>query len=166
MKQTIIKLAAILLVFQLGFSSYAIAFSDGNNSRTILKGTIREDVKNYSTGIGVIGLRFIHQLGYPTYIEEVYPNSPAKRAGLIKNDLIISIDGMRTDTLNSDSVYQLLSGNPGSKVKISFARNESIFDVELTREDLATLSPEIQNKYLIGPISIPFDIRKVLDFKK
>ncbi|MBI2996038.1 MAG: PDZ domain-containing protein [Candidatus Melainabacteria bacterium] len=122
-----------------------------------LKGNIREDVAKVKplTGIGVIGLRFIHQVGFPSYIEEVYANSPASRAGLRPRDLIFSIDGIRTENLNSDSVYQLLSGEPGTKVKVFITRGTSMLNLELIREDLANFSPEIQNRYLSGPITVP-----------
>ena len=123
-----------------------------------LKGNIQEDVSGQRqlTGIGVIGIRFIHQSGYPTYVEQVYPNSPALRSGLRPRDLIFAIDGIRTDQLNSESVYQLLSGDPGSTVKIFITRGQAMFNINVSREDLANLSPDIQNRYLSGPVSVPF----------
>ncbi len=129
-----------------------------NPGAVILKGTIKEDVSNAKqlTGIGVIGIRFIHQSGFPSYIEQIYPNSPASRAGLRTKDLIFAIDGIRTDHLNSDSVYQLLAGDPGTKVKIFITRGQSMFNLELVREDLANLSPDVQNRYLSGPIAVPY----------
>ena len=80
------------------------------NEKVILKGNIREDISQIKpqTGIGVIGLRFIHQSGFPSYVEQVYPNSPANRAGIKSKDLIYSIDGVRTKNLNSDNVFELL----------------------------------------------------------
>ena len=132
-----------------------------------LKGTIKEDVSNAKqlTGIGVIGIRFIHQSGYPSYIEQIYSNSPASRAGLRAKDLIFAIDGVRTDHLNSDSVYRLLAGDPGTKVKIFITRGESMFNVELAREDLANLSSDVQNRYLSGPIAIPVSPRDFIPYR-
>ncbi len=131
-----------------------------------LKGTIKEDVGEIKqlTGIGVIGIRFIHQSGFPSYIEQIYPNSPALRAGLRAKDLIFAIDGVRTDHLSSDSVYQLLAGDPGTKVKIFITRGQSMFNIELQREDLANLSPEIQNRYLSGPIAVPVNPRDLVPY--
>ena len=124
-----------------------------------LKGNVSEDITKIKplTGIGVIGLRFIHQSGYPSYIEQVYSNSPASRAGIKTKDLIFAIDGIRTDYLNSDSVYEMLSGTPGSKVKIFITRGDAMFNVELIREDLANFPSQVQNRYLSGPISVPFN---------
>ena len=131
-----------------------------------LKGTIKEDVSNSKqlTGIGVIGIRFIHQSGFPSYIEQIYPNSPASRAGLRPKDLIFAIDEVRTDHLNSDSVYQLLAGDPGTKVKVFITRGQSMFNVEIVREDLANLSPDVQNRYLSGPIAVPVSPRDLIPY--
>ena len=131
------------------------------NEKVILKGNISEDITKVKplTGIGVIGLRFIHQSGYPSYVEQVYPNSPASKAGIRPKDFIHSIDGIKTERLNSDAVFEMLSGIPGTPVKISILRGPSMFNVELVREDLANLSSEIQNRYLSGPIVVPFNTK-------
>lgn len=131
-----------------------------------LKGAVKEDVSNAKqlTGIGVIGIRFIHQSGYPSYIEQIYPNSPASHSGLSPKDLIFAIDGVRTDHLNSDSVYQLLAGDPGTKVKLFITRGQSMFNVELLREDLANLSPDVQNRYLSGPIAVPVGPKDLIPY--
>ncbi len=129
-----------------------------------LKGNIREDELKPQTGIGVIGLRFIHQSGYSSYIEQVYPNSPASKVGLRPKDLIFAIDGVRTDYLTSDAVYEMLSGEPGSKVKIFITRGQTMFNVELVREDLANFSADIQNRYLSGPIAVPINPRDFIPY--
>ncbi len=134
--------------------------------KVTLKGNIREDISHVKpqTGIGVIGLRFIHQSGFSSYVEEIYPNSPASKAGLRPQDLIFAIDGVRTDRLNSDGVYQLLSGDPGTKIKIFITRGQAMFNVELIREDLANFSPDIQNRYLSGPIAVPIGPRELFPY--
>ena len=167
MKKNTYKLFLFLLAMAciLKFNLAALAIDEleiksppwANQPKTILKGNITEDVTKVKpqTGIGVIGLRFIHQIGYSSYVEQVYPNSPASRAGLRPKDLIFAIDGVRTDYLSSDSVYNLLSGEPGTKVKIFITRDQTMFNVELVREDLANFSQEVQNRYLSGPIAVP-----------
>lgn len=131
--------------------------------KTILKGNVSTDANPY-TGIGIVGLRFVHQTGYPTFIEEVYLNSPASKAGIKARDLIFAIDGVRTDRLSPDGVYQLLSGDPGTNVKVFITRGKSMFSAELVREDLANFSSEVQNRYLSGPIAVPFDIKDLLQY--
>ncbi len=163
----------IILCAGLNFSARAIEEQElksipwYNNPKDItLKGTIKEDVSDAKqlTGIGVIGIRFIHQSGFPSYIEQIYPNSPASRSGLSPKDLIFAIDGVRTDHLSSDSVYQLLAGDPGTKVKIFITRGQSMFNLELVREDLANLSPDIQNRYLSGPIAVPLNSKGFIPY--
>ena len=148
------------------FSLNANAIEIDSAKGLTLKGTIKEDVSNAKqlTGIGVIGIRFIHQSGFPSYIEQIYPNSAAAQAGLRPKDLIFAIDGIRTDHLNSDSVYQLLAGDPGTRVKVFITRGQSMFNVEVVREDLANLSPEVQNRYLSGPIAIPVNPRDFIPY--
>lgn len=135
-------------------------------NKVTLKGNVSENIQKVKpqTGIGVIGLRFIHQVGYPSYIEQVYPNSPASRAGIKVKDLIVAIDDVSTDRLESNSVFELLSGTPGTKVKILITRGSTMFNVELVREDLANFSSDIQNRYLSGPISVPFDFRDLFPY--
>lgn len=134
--------------------------------QVILKGNVNETVEKVKplTGIGVIGLRFIHQSGYSSFIEQVYQNSPASKAGIQPRDLIFAIDGVRTDYLSSDHVYQLLTGDPGTKVKVFITRNQTMFNVELIREDLANFSPDIQNRYLSGPIVVPVNPKDFLKY--
>lgn len=174
-KKAKVYLSCVVMLFLLT-TSLAFAFDElelkkpgwlDDSPRTILRGNISENISKAipQTGIGVIGLRFIHQSGYPTYIEEVYPNSPAQKGGLRDKDLIFAIDGVRTDKLSPDSVYQLLSGNPGTKVRVFITRGESMFNVELVREDLANFSPGIQNRYLSGPIAVPFDMKDLLPYR-
>ena len=168
-------LLIFMIISLIGFNLNAIAI-EGQELKSApwidspkdftLKGTVKEDVNNAKqlTGIGVIGIRFIHQSGFPSYIEQIYPNSPASQAGLRSKDLIFAIDGIRTDHLNSESVYQLLAGDPGTKVKIFITRGQSMFNVELVREDLANLSPEVQNRYLSGPIAVPFNPKDFIPY--
>ncbi|MBI1858951.1 MAG: PDZ domain-containing protein [Candidatus Melainabacteria bacterium] len=132
-------------------------------TKTILKGNISES--NPMTGIGVIGLRFIHKTGYPTFIEEVYPNSPAEHAGIQRGNLIVTINGIKTNTLNPDAVYELLSGAPGSRVQVQISQEDNtLFTVTLIREDLANFSDHIQKRYLTGPIAVPFDFKDIFPF--
>ena len=168
-----LKLTLAILFLNINLCAVAIEEQDikmppwmGSDEKLLLKGNIKEDIQKVHplTGIGVIGLRFIHQSGYPSYIEQVYLNSPAQKAGLKPKDLIFAIDGIRTDYLNSDGVYQLLAGEPGTKVRIFITRGQTMFNVEVAREDLANLSPEIQNRYLSGPIAVPVNPKELFQY--
>lgn len=162
MKKALLLFIAVYFSFILPSVS---ATEKENVSKPILRGNIREDVSQPLSRKGIIGLRFIHQHGLPSYIEEVYPDSPASQAGIKANDLIFAIDGIRTDKLNSDAIFELLSGQPGSNVQIFITRGSTMFNVTLTREDLSDFPSEIQNRYLSGPISVPFDMKDLLPYR-
>ena len=40
-----------------------------------------------------------------------------------------------------------------------------MFNLEILREDLANLSPEVQNRYLSGPIVVPFNIEDLTPYQ-
>ena len=58
----------------------------------------------------------------------------------------------------------MLSGEPGTKVKIFITRGQTMFNVELIREDLANFSPDVHNRYLSGPIAVPVNPRDFLPY--
>ncbi|MDJ0645970.1 MAG: S41 family peptidase [Flavobacteriaceae bacterium] len=75
-----------------------------------------------------------------TYIEgkliivEPHEDSPADKAGLKAGDQILKVnDVLVTDTKN-DAASSLLKGLPNTKVKLQIKRQQTTFDVELTRE--------------------------------
>jgi carboxyl-terminal processing protease len=52
-------------------------------------------------------------------VVSIQPGSPAEKAGLMPNDLVDSIAGFNTSEMSVEQAYQLLSGAPGSVVKLS-----------------------------------------------
>jgi S1-C subfamily serine protease len=66
----------------------------------------------------------------PAYIEEVAPNSPAAKAGLQPDDLVIYFDGEPVYSL--DTFGDLLKRYvPGDKVQIEVRRGERLTSVQL-----------------------------------
>ena len=150
-----IKLSFTFLLLFL-CTNYSLAKEE---NQTLLKGSVNTDVvEQYpASGVGVVGLRYIHKTGFPTFVEEVYENSPASIAGIKKHDLIYTVDGIRTDKLSSDIVFGLLSGKPNTKVNVLIVRGRTKLELELTREDITQFPENIQARYLAGPIQVPFD---------
>jgi carboxyl-terminal processing protease len=69
-------------------------------------------------------------------VSKVFPNTPAEASGILEGDIIVQID----DTLNardwsSERVSQTLTGEPGTQVKVSFARQgvPQPIEVQFTR---------------------------------
>jgi serine protease Do len=71
----------------------------------------------------------------PPFIELVLPNSPAARAGLKADDLIVYFDG---EPVVSVKAFKELLGRtrPGAKIKLEVRRGEKLITAELTLEDL------------------------------
>ena len=88
-------------------------------------------------GIGSI-IRYNPNKNY-TVISEPYENMPAMKAGLKAGDIILSIDGTSTLGMSTDSVSDLLRGEPGTKLTIEIERpgtkKKLIFKIE--RESIA-----------------------------
>lgn len=55
-------------------------------------------------------------------VDAVYPNTPAENGGVREGDLIIRVDSMSTRSWSINQVSDSLTGIPGTKVKVSFAR--------------------------------------------
>ena len=80
------------------------AFTQGTNGRYAGVGMQIEDIK------GTI------------VIVRVFPNTPASNAGIAEGDRIVMIDSVSTRGWIVDSVSSKLKGEPGTKVKVRFAR--------------------------------------------
>ena len=87
--------------------------------------------------IGTYG-KYIHPYnGYQ--IISFYKDSPAEKAGLQKDDIILSADGEQLEGLENIEMYAILAGEVNSKVKLTVYRasEDKTFDVELTRIKLS-----------------------------
>ncbi|MFM7152270.1 MAG: PDZ domain-containing protein [Gemmataceae bacterium] len=67
----------------------------------------------------------------PPYIEEVLPGSPADKANLRPDDLIVYLDGLPVQDINSFN--NLLAGYAaGSEIKLEIQRGDKLISVPLT----------------------------------
>src|SRR5262245_8213782 len=68
--------------------------------------------------------------------------SPAEKAGLRTGDILKSIDGRHSRTLQATTGQRLLRGAPGSVVKLAILRaGQDPFEVSVVRERLAPVAP-------------------------
>ena len=87
----------------------------------------------------MLGVRMNDSNGQVT-VDKVFPNSPAKRAGIEDGDVILKIDGMAAEQM-SDVVDQVSSSSAGDVLEVQIMRNnkEQSFKVKLVSwEDLAS----------------------------
>jgi carboxyl-terminal processing protease len=71
---------------------------------------------------GGLGMRIEEQPGKGVTIVVVFPNTPAERAGIREGDVIVGIDTLTVRGWNSRRVADSLTGVPGTKVNVTFAR--------------------------------------------
>ena len=71
---------------------------------------------------GGIGMRIEEQPGKGVTIVTVFPNTPAEKAGIREGDIIIGIDSLVVRGWNSRRVADSLTGTPGTRVNVTFAR--------------------------------------------
>lgn len=102
-----------------------------------------DDIEFSSPVYGGIGIRIGFQGRWPS-VEEVFPESPAKRAGLAPGDLIVEIGGVDTAALDQQAVVERLRGPPGTRVAITVRRAGSTFGVTLTRAIVNALALQVR----------------------
>jgi len=64
----------------------------------------------------------VRKKGDYIYISEPYKGFPADKAGLKSADKILEVDGVNCKNKEVDDVIELLKGNPGTKLKMTFMR--------------------------------------------
>lgn len=119
-----------------------------------LKARVRDDSNplraQAQSSIGIIGVKFVAQMGKPPVINEIFPNTPAERVGLRISDMIVAVDGVPTSGLSKDEVFDLIVGTPGTSVSLSILRNGDYSAVSCVRMDInELLDPRIRRDYLI-----------------
>jgi hypothetical protein len=73
----------------------------------------------------------------PAYtIIEVRENSPAEKAGLLKEDIVVSINGKKAHELKLQEVIHYFRGKVGKMVKLKIERGGQIINVEFRLEDV------------------------------
>lgn len=86
-----------------------------------------EELKQFeqTTGgrYGGLGMQIEPVPGRGITVSKVFPNTPAEQNGILEGDVIITInDTLDTRKWSSEQVSKTLTGTPGTKVKVSFAR--------------------------------------------
>ena len=81
------------------------------------------------------------------YIVEVFENSPAAVAGLMKNDIIISINGEGVEGKSTEEASKIIKNSESNKVSIIVDRNgsELSFDMEIKTLIVPALSSSIKD---------------------
>ncbi len=86
-----------------------------------------------------------------TTIEDVMEGSPAQKAGLKRDDAVVSIDGNKVEDWNE--MAKVFSKNPGKELNVKIERGDELISVLLTPESKKA-KDEDGNEIIVGRIGI------------
>ena len=71
-------------------------------------------------------------------IADPYENFPAAKSGLRPGDILLEVDGKKTDDMEISDVSELLKGQPGTELKLKIKRpySEELIDLRVIREKI------------------------------
>lgn len=103
----------------------------------------RQSIENTLVGIGVNVTQDSETGGI--LVIDVYANSPAERAGIQAQDLIIGVDGKTVQSLGYEGTVHAVQGKAGTTVKLT-CRDKAgkVKDVSITREKITVESVKSQ----------------------
>jgi carboxyl-terminal processing protease len=78
-------------------------------------------------GIGAM----VQKIGDFPVVIETYENCPAFKAGLKAGDVILSVDGQAAKGKNSDELYDVMKGAPGTEMEINVRRPGETKDLKI-----------------------------------
>ena len=110
---------------------------DGSFSRSWLGCAIMPNNKKNRTSLGIDSNM---EEGY--LVEWVFPNSPAKRAGLMKNDIIVQVNSMYFKQITDiqDYIYQFPKK---TVIEINVFRNGKFIDLKIETDNLNITADEL-----------------------
>lgn len=75
-------------------------------------------------------------------VVELFPGSPAEKAGVKVGDIITAVDGVGINQMGREDVSELIRGRPGTEVVFTVARGWDVQEITVIRENV-----EIRNAY-------------------
>lgn len=98
----------------------------------VLSARFRELVSSRFQGIGAVLSLQNGQL----VIASVIPGSPASKAGIKKNDVILAIQGHPTATMSLEQAVELIRGKAGTKVQLQVKRGQTVTTMTVPRQKI------------------------------
>ena len=100
---------------------------------------------------GGIGALVETRTGDRTFIQTVYPNTPAERGGVQPGDEIIAVDSVSTVGFILREVTDRTKGEPGTKVKVTFLREGVPQPIVLTMTRARVSIPAVPFALMVEP---------------
>jgi len=122
--------------FQLGAAKGMVAQLDDPYSYFLSReefGRLQESMSNEYVGIGVVVTPT--EDGYITVVSP-FKDSPAEKAGIRPLDRIIAVNGERLSGDQLSRAVELIRGEAGTEVTVTFMRDDLEFDLTLMRETI------------------------------
>jgi len=92
------------------------------------------------------------------YVVEVFEDTPAAKAGIVKNDVILEIDGVDYSDKTSEEMSSYVKNEAGDKISLKVKRGEEELAIEIVRDkvEIPSVNGEVieQNDKKIGYVSI------------
>lgn len=106
-----------LLLLSLLFSSFSISYAQ------TFKLQANSSESSYGkSNKGILGVKYLHRQNSESTVIQVYPNTPAERAGIRVGDKIVAVDGVSVRPYDANHVFALIEGPPGLPVDLSMLR--------------------------------------------
>lgn len=86
-----------------------------------------------------IGVQIMSQNGKVVIISPI-TDTPAEKAGLQPNDIILEADGTVLTDMDTNQVVSYIRGEAGTKVKLTIQRGSNVFEVEVERAEIPITS--------------------------
>lgn len=116
---------------------------------------LREDQRGAYFGVGMS----VAERNRRTIVIAPFPGSPAYKAGIRPGDVIVEVNGTRTDNLSSSEVADLLKGKRGTHVKVTVGREgvEKPLTFDIIRDEISRKS--VETAFWVKPGVAHLDIR-------
>ena len=89
-----------------------------------------QDTTNTNVGIGISYYEKFEN-GYPL-ITNVYEGSPAEKAGIVKNDVLKSVDGVDVKNKTGEEITSIITAKTGQTIKVVIERNGTSKELSVT----------------------------------
>ncbi|GEM_PF-6689989 len=99
------------------------------NNITIVKGNITDNGQKYQ-GIGAA----LMEKNGEFVVSRVFENTPAARAGLLQNDIILQVNGTDVNSLRLNELIALIRGDERTNVILTVKRGNDIKYIQIVRE--------------------------------
>ena len=113
------------------------------------------DRKQFSTRTdgryGGLGMS-IEQRDQQIVVANIFPNTPAERGGVREGDRIIQVDTMSTRGWTTQKASDVLTGTPGTKVRVKFSRPGVAEPIETEFTRAIVLVPAVPYGIMFGSI--------------